>query len=219
MIALAVIGGIILILFQLLGPVITINILLVIVGAILAFVYYIQDKIFYNPCTPFDIQPPQIPPNSLLIILALTNTLLKSRLMPKTLPSRPRMDLLSEDGISKIKTPNKSSSTYMKVLEVYFYLYHTDIGTRLPLVNQLVNKTNSEVILVAYRGYSDSDGVPSEEGLEKDAEAILKYAIDYCQSKNPQMNLVLYGRALGGAVAIYLASHKDYKDKIQGLIV
>jgi hypothetical protein len=46
---------------------------------------------------------------------------------------------------------------------------HEDIGFRIPLIRELSKKTNSDVILVAYRGYSDSDGLPSEEGLQKDA--------------------------------------------------
>lgn len=38
--------------------------------------------------------------------------------------------------------------------------------------------TNSDVVLVGYRGYSDSDGVPSQEGLEKDSEAIVSKALE-----------------------------------------
>lgn len=40
-------------------------------------------------------------------------------------------------------------------------------------------QTQSDVLLVAYRGFSDSDGFPTEEGLQLDAQAILSYAIDY----------------------------------------
>ena len=32
------------------------------------------------------------------------------------------------------------------------------------------------VLAVAYRGYSDSEGIPSEEGIKMDGEAILKFA-------------------------------------------
>jgi hypothetical protein len=34
-----------------------------------------------------------------------------------------------------------------------------------------------DVMLVAYRGYSDSDSVPSEDGLKKDSYAILEKAM------------------------------------------
>ena len=44
-----------------------------------------------------------------------------------------------------------------------------DIGGRIYFLRHLTNFTNSDVILVAYRGYSDSEGEPSEPGLKRDA--------------------------------------------------
>lgn len=73
------------------------------------------------------------------------------------------------------------------------------------------------MVLVAYRGYSDSEGTPSEPGLKKDAEAIVSYAIDYCA--NNDKKLVLFGSSLGGAVATYIASSPQFHDKIDGLIL
>ena len=59
------------------------------------------------------------------------------------------------------------------------------------------------VLIVGYRGYGHSEGTPSEEGLELDAEAIFDWAIN-----SPQVNkskLFVMGKSLGGAVAIQLA--------------
>ena len=70
--------------------------------------------------------------------------------------------------MSKKKMRIKSLSIFIKMQEVKFIL-NEDIGFRIPLIRELTKKTNSDVILVAYRGYSDSDGLPSEEGLQKDA--------------------------------------------------
>lgn len=94
----------------------------------------------------------------------------------------------------------------MRMPEV-IYLTNEDIGFRIPLIKQLSKRTNSEVILVAYRGYSDSEGFPTEEGLQKDACAIIDYAIEYSEIRNPKLEVFLYGRSLGGAVSVYLASH------------
>lgn len=52
---------------------------------------------------------------------------------------------------------------------VYFQGNAGNIGTRLPFAERLMEMTNSDVIMVAYRGYSDSDETPSQKGLEKDA--------------------------------------------------
>lgn len=35
-----------------------------------------------------------------------------------------------------------------------------DIGFRLPYINEIIRTTNSSVLIVAYRGYSDSEGSP-----------------------------------------------------------
>lgn len=51
-------------------------------------------------------------------------------------------------------------------------------------LQQLHLSTNSDILIIAYRGYSNSEGTPTEEGLQKDAEAILKYAVDYRQNQS-----------------------------------
>ena len=43
----------------------------------------------------------------------------------------------------------------------YLIFPNKDIGFRIPLIKELSRRTNSEIILVAYRGYSDSEGFPS----------------------------------------------------------
>ncbi len=48
---------------------------------------------------------------------------------------------------------------------VYFQGNAGNIGTRLPFAQNLMDETNSDVVMIAYRGYSDSDGVPSQKGL------------------------------------------------------
>jgi fermentation-respiration switch protein FrsA (DUF1100 family) len=60
-----------------------------------------------------------------------------------------------------------------------------------------------DVVCFDYRGFGDSEGKPSEDGLARDARA----AWDYCigQGAAPKA-IVLYGEALGGAVAVRLAS-------------
>lgn len=55
---------------------------------------------------------------------------------------------------------------------------------------------------VAYRGYSDSSGTPSEEGLKLDGRAVLQFvnenlAIHYADKGG----IFVLGRSLGGAVA------------------
>ena len=81
----------------------------------------------------------------------------------------------------------------------------TDIGGRLSYLRSISQQTHSDVILVAYRGYSDSQGVPTEAGLQSDAKAIVEYALDYGKEHN--LKVYLLGRSLGGAVTTYISTH------------
>lgn len=68
---------------------------------------------------------------------------------------------------------------------------------------------------MGYRGYGHSEGTPTEEGLKLDSEAVLDWAL-----KNPEIDnnkIYVFGRSLGGAVAVYLASRRQ--ENIRGLIL
>jgi len=49
-----------------------------------------------------------------------------------------------------------------------------NMGFRLPNGVNMYQKLKCNVVLVDYRGYGHSEGKPSEVGLVKDAEAVLK---------------------------------------------
>ena len=70
--------------------------------------------------------------------------------------------------------------------------------------------TNSDVILVAYRGFSDSAGTPTEQGLKSDSYAVLRYAIEKRNQMGGGKPIYILGRSLGGAVTINLASNPTY---------
>jgi uncharacterized protein len=54
-----------------------------------------------------------------------------------------------------------------------------------------------------YRGYGESEGAPSEDGLYRDADAAYHYLRDTLQV--PPERIVLFGHSLGSAVAVELA--------------
>ena len=84
--------------------------------------------------------------------------------------------------------------------------FHGNAGTvadRLPWI-QTVVEAGVSVLAVEYRGYGDSEGRPSEEGLAADARAGLALARELAAARGDR--IVVHGRSLGGAVAIRLAS-------------
>ena len=59
-----------------------------------------------------------------------------------------------------------------------------------------------DVLMIDYRGYGKSTGIPKESDLYADAKAVWTWA----KEKIPHSRLVLYGRSLGSAVASKLAT-------------
>ena len=76
-------------------------------------------------------------------------------------------------------------------------------ATRIPLAADLSN-AGYNVFLVDYRGYGQSTGQPTEDGLYADALASWRFLVD--ERRIDPSNIVLFGRSLGGGPATWLAS-------------
>jgi hypothetical protein len=83
---------------------------------------------------------------------------------------------------------------------------------RLPNAAELV-ALGTNVLLLDYRGYGLSDGSPSEAGVYADARAGLGYLIE--ERGIPEDRIVVFGRSVGGAVAVDLVQDRA----IAGLIL
>ncbi|MBI4212849.1 MAG: alpha/beta hydrolase [Chloroflexi bacterium] len=80
-----------------------------------------------------------------------------------------------------------------------------NISHRVPDIHTFHDKLGVNIFIFDYRGYGRSGGTPSEEGLYRDAEAALEVLRN---RRDVDMGALLYfGRSLGAAVAIELATH------------
>lgn len=77
---------------------------------------------------------------------------------------------------------------------------------RLPNADQL-RRLGVDVLLLDYRGYGHSEGSPSEAGLYADARAGLDHLAGALGFEAPR--IALFGRSLGGAVAVDLAQDRN----------
>lgn len=88
---------------------------------------------------------------------------------------------------------------------VILYL-HGNAGTRAGWhrvqLYKLLSKAGFHVVTFDYRGYGDSSGSPSEEGLVEDAVSVFKWL----KSHTGSMPVYLWGHSLGSAVATISAS-------------
>lgn len=71
---------------------------------------------------------------------------------------------------------------------------------------------------VSYRGYGKSQGSPSEQGIRRDTLAALKHLRDRDDIIDVNQ-IFLFGRSIGGAAAIALASHEEAQGSIRGVVV
>jgi len=157
-------------------------------GGLLLTLYLFQNKIVYVPSVPSDARTLFLDPKE----FDLHNW--KEVFVPTI------------DGeqiqcwFFKTERNSYSSPTIM-----FFHGNAGNLSHRLPNIKLMVEKLSCNVFIVSYRGYGQSTGSPSEIGLKLDSTAALLY-LQTCKEINPR-KIIVFGRSLGGAVAIDLAGH------------
>lgn len=73
-----------------------------------------------------------------------------------------------------------------------------------------------DIFTFDYRGYGESEGVPSEKTIKEDGLNAL-HALVHTYDYAPEA-IILYGHSLGGAVAIDVAARSKYGPKLAGLV-
>lgn len=68
----------------------------------------------------------------------------------------------------------------------------------------LLARLGWDVLLLDYRGYGLSEGRPSQRGVVADARAALAHLVE--ERGLPESRVALFGRSLGGAIAVELAA-------------
>jgi fermentation-respiration switch protein FrsA (DUF1100 family) len=89
---------------------------------------------------------------------------------------------------------------------VYFHGNAGNISHRLQTLS-FWHGMGFETLIVDYRGYGRSEGTPEEEGTYRDALAAWRYLTG--EHGVPADRVVVFGRSLGAAVAIWLASREQ----------
>jgi len=81
-----------------------------------------------------------------------------------------------------------------------------NIGHRLDSI-RIFNQLSLNVFIFDYRGYGKSTGSPSEEGTYRDAAAAYIY-LRNVRMLEPE-KIIIFGRSLGGAIAVELAGERE----------
>lgn len=85
--------------------------------------------------------------------------------------------------------------------------FHGNGGNIVHRYNKVLPYVNAgyDVLLAEYRGYGSNKGMPTEQGLYKDAEAYYNWLTE---NTSPNFDIILYGESLGTGVAVELLSNQ-----------
>jgi pimeloyl-ACP methyl ester carboxylesterase len=126
------------------------------------------------------------------------------QLSRQIIPNYEELFLDTQDGqrlhIVRVPPANRTGRT---LTLVYFHGASSNIGTSWQRLEYLY-PTGHEIYAVEPRGYGLSTGKPSEAGLQADLVEVHRFLVDV-RGVRPGC-LAYYGRSLGGALAIHLAS-------------
>jgi len=99
-------------------------------------------------------------------------------------------------------------------------IYHGrsgNIGNRIAFITTMFKYLSANVFILGYRGYSYSEGKPSEKGLQIDSVAGIEYV--FSRDDIDLSKVFVLGSSMGGAVTIHAATDTPYADKLAGIIV
>lgn len=89
---------------------------------------------------------------------------------------------------------------------VWFHGNAGNISHRLENLRLMHDRLGVGVFIFDYRGYGQSEGSPSERGTYRDADAAIQYVRERVGEAG---RLVLFGRSLGCAVAVEMATRHE----------
>ena len=125
--------------------------------------------------------------------------------------------LTTKDGV-KIHTwlmlQSEESNESIPTL-IYFHGNAGNMGLRLPHAARVLAFSKMNILMMDYRGFGSSEGTPSEEGINIDADTVLEYVSTHPKLKGSP--IIVFGRSLGGAVSIALA-HR-FPDLVNSIVL
>lgn len=93
---------------------------------------------------------------------------------------------------------------------VMFHGNAGNLSTR-PRFIDIFDNDQRGVLIFSWRGFGSNPGTPSEQGLYKDARAVIDWLISQGVSSN---DIIVYGESLGSGVAVQIATESDLKGVI-----
>ena len=100
--------------------------------------------------------------------------------------------------------PDPPAERRLRATLVFFHANAGNMGFRLDNIKQMYHDFKLNVFILSYRGYGNSTGTPTEGGILLDAETTWQHVTH--RDDVDTNRIIVFGRSLGGSVAIALAS-------------
>jgi len=117
----------------------------------------------------------------------------------------------AEDGVSLHGWYTKGAESDLDITLLWYHGNAGNITHRIENMRDLL-ELGVDVFIIDYRGYGRSEGAPDEAGIYKDGVAAYDYLIN--EKGLTKDNIVLFGRSLGTAVAVDVATKRDVRGMI-----
>lgn len=158
-------------------------------GVVAAYLYFNQHKMVFFPSSDIVITPSDLNLNFEDHFLNVTDS----------------------DSIHAWFLPNRNDSSSNRVL-LFCHGNAGNMSHRMETAEFIIRQGYS-IVMFDYRGYGRSSGIPTEDNLHDDAQAVYDWLLNSKQVSAE--DIIIFGRSLGGAVAVDLAS----RNECGGLIV
>ena len=158
--------------------------------ALCVLLYFVQDKAIFHPTADLVVNPDETDLNLEDVYITTGNG-------------------------EKINAWFMPAPTGSELGHRFVLFFHGNAGNMSHRVSTLetFQAVGVNVLMIDYRGFGLSEGKPTEENLYDDARSAYQWLLD--NKSAVDTNIFLFGRSMGGAVAVDLAS----KVKCGGLIV
>jgi uncharacterized protein len=114
-----------------------------------------------------------------------------------------RLEILTEDGIKLVSWIVQSDSEAPWLIVCNGNAGNLSEFDR-PVHYAGLHRLGLNLLVFDYRGYGESGGAPTEQGLYRDAEAAYRYLRE--SRRIPAERIIVFGHSLGSAVAVDLVS-------------
>ena len=126
------------------------------------------------------------------------------------------IELRASDGVALHAWFLPAATTPARATVLFLHGNAENISTHVAAV-QWMPAAGYDVLLLDYRGYGRSSGVPTVDGAMRDIDAATRYLVGRVGIRRDRM--VLFGQSLGGSLAAWYAARGPRRHVFSGVVV